>query len=349
MSDMSDTTALGWALVYRVVLHLLPSQLRGKHGAAMEALFARELGRARARGAFAGAVAGLAGLSDVIRRGAYERVRAGRDAATKRLLRRHAVSFLLAFVLLTASLLARFAMRHVPVLRARGASAGAIVDALLFAVPFLAAMTIPMAVLLAVLHQLTPLGGARRARPLVRPLVLPLIVVAAGVAAMELVLCAELVPRANERLAAALYAGDPGQHRERSEREMALGELRKTLRDTRVGADVRVRQRAAMYAVEIQKKFALGAACIVMAVTGLAVAIRVSNGGAAQVIGASCVVFGAYYGLFMIGEDLADRLIISPTVGMWGANALLFAAALLAMWRPRRPSPLRQPAVAIRD
>ena len=55
------------------------------------------------------------------------------------------------------------------------------------------------------------------------------------------------------------------------------------------------------------------------------------------VIGASCVVLGAYYVMLMAGEDLADRLVVSPVVGMWGANALLLAAALLAGWRRRAP------------
>jgi lipopolysaccharide export system permease protein len=51
------------------------------------------------------------------------------------------------------------------------------------------------------------------------------------------------------------------------------------------------------------------------------------------VTGASVAVFGAYYVLLVAGEDLADRLVVSPFVGMWGANALVLAAALLTMWR----------------
>ena len=69
----------------------------------------------------------------------------------------------------------------------------------------------------------------------------------------------------------------------------------------------------------------------------MALALRVPRGGAGLVIGASCVVLVAYYVLMVTGEDFADRLVVSPFVGMWGANALLFAAALLAVWRSGTP------------
>lgn len=183
---------MSWTSVYRLALHLLPAGLRRKHGPAMEALFAREIGRARALGRLHGALAGVAGVWDVVRRGAYEQVRPERDPAgarhahpprdrwtpdahgpppagahaegprvpppsTRELLRRHATSFILAFVALTASLLAVFATRRAPVLSARGAPGGIIAEALLLAVPFIAAMTIPIAVLVAVLYEFTRL------------------------------------------------------------------------------------------------------------------------------------------------------------------------------------------------
>ncbi|HEY9429454.1 MAG TPA: LptF/LptG family permease [Gemmatimonadaceae bacterium] len=196
---------MSWARSYHLALHLLPAGLRRKHGPAMEALFARELQRARERGRLDGVLTGAAGVWDVIRRGAYEQLRAGwgHDAAgerhdhapsewwnihahepqpagadlggphmqqytTRQLLRRHAVSFAIAFVALTALMLALFARKQVPELSARGATAGTIAEVLLLAVPFIAAMTIPMAVLIAVLRDFTrfradgTLAAARR-------------------------------------------------------------------------------------------------------------------------------------------------------------------------------------------
>jgi lipopolysaccharide export LptBFGC system permease protein LptF len=363
---------MSWARAFRLVLHLLPAELRRKHGPAMEALFARDLGRARARGLLHGALAGAAGIWDVARRGVYERLRAGHGASrercppercemdaggpqparpdlgrpempqltTRQLLLRHAASFAITFVALTASLLARFATRQVSALSARGAPAGTIAGALLLAVPFTAAMTIPMAVLVAVLREFTRLGAdrtlavGRRERAGVRHLVVPLLVAAAGIGALELVVAAELVPRANERLVAVLAGGAAGP---RSARTMTIGELRQAVRSVCLDTEPFALSRAAAYEVEVQKKFALPAACVVMALAGVAIALRVPRGGAGLVIAASCAVFGAYYVVLMTGEDLAHRLVVSPFIGMWGANVLLLAAALVALWRRNAP------------
>jgi len=49
-------------------------------------------------------------------------------------------------------------------------------------------------------------------------------------------------------------------------------------------------------------------------------------------IGASLVVFSAYYAALMTGEGLADQRVVSPVLGMWGANGLVLTFALLAAW-----------------
>lgn len=373
---------MSWTRAYRLTLHLLPAGLRRKHGPAMEALFARNLGRARERGRVHGALAGAAGVWDVVRRGAYEQLRPARDPAgehhddrspdrwnlgahgpqpaganfggphmppptTRALLRRHAASFAVAFVALTASLLAVFASRRVPALSARGVPAGTIAEVLLLAVPFTAALTIPMAVLIAVLREFTrleadgTLAAARRERRGVRRLVVPVLGAAAGVAALAFVVTAEIVPRANARLSAVLAGGAAAP----SDRTMTIGELREAARTVRPDSGPVALARAAAYEVEVQKKLALPAACVVMALAGVALALRVpqgrvpqsrvSRGGAGLVLGASWAVFGAYYVLLVTGEDLADRLVVPPVVGMWGANALVLAAALLVVRRRR--------------
>lgn len=365
---------MSWTRAYGLALHLLPVGLRRKHGPAMEALFARELGQARARGRLHGALAGAAGVWDVVRRGAYEQLRPGRDAAgerrdhrprnrwsmdvhgpqpagvnlggphvpqptTSQLLRRHAASFAIAFVALTASLLALFATRRVPALSTRGAPAGTVAETLLLAVPFIAAMTIPMAILVAVLYELTrlradgSLAAARRERGGTRRLVVPVLAAAVGVAALTLVSNTEILPRANARLAAVLA----GRTEAPSDRTMTIGELRAAARDARADAGPHALATAARYEVEVHKKYALAAACVILALAGVAMALRVPRDGAGLVIGASCAVVGAYYVLLVTGEALAERLVVSPLVGIWGANTLLLAAALLALWRPRAP------------
>jgi lipopolysaccharide export LptBFGC system permease protein LptF len=397
---------MSWTRAYRLALHLLPAPLRRNHGSAMEALFAREIGRARARGRLHGALAGVAGVWDVVRRGAYEQVRPARDAAgersdhpcqigssmaahgpqaaganpggplmpqptTRQLLRRHAASFAVAFVALTALLLANYAMRRLPDLSGHAASAGAVAELVLLAAPFIAALTIPMAVFVAVLYEFTrlgadgTLGAARRERDGVRRLVVPVLGAAAGVALLAFVVTAEIVPRTNERLSATL-SGHAASENDReipirelgyagykSDREMTIRELRDAAQAVRpvTGSTASERDAAAEiagYEIEVQKKFALPAACVVMAFAGVAFALRAPRGGAGLVIGASFAVFGMYYMLLMTGEDLANRLLVSPFVAMWGANALLLAAASLAVWRRRAPgAPGGSGAVAI--
>lgn len=384
---------MSWTRTYRLALHLLPVGLRRKHGEAMENLFARELQRARERGRLEGVLAGAAGVWDVVRRGVYEQVRPawGRVAAGERrdsspsewwyidahepqpaganlgdiggphmpqyttwqLLRRHAASFTIAFLALTAAMLALFARRQLPGLSARGASTGTILEVLLLALPFITAMTIPMAVFIAVLKDFTRFGSdgvlaaARRERDGVRRLVMPVLLAAVAVAAVELTVAAEIVPRANTKLAAVMARDRAAPH---SDRMMTIGELRDAARSVTQASKPDALARVAAYQIEVQKKLALAAACIVMALVGVVITLRIPRGGLWLVFGASFVVFGAYYMLMIAGEDLADRLVISPFVAMWWANGLLLVTALLLIvsWRRAPLPPAGSEAVAIR-
>ena len=344
---------------FRLALRLLPAELRLKHGPAMEALFAQECGEARARGRLPGALAGAAGVWDVVARATYEQMRSNQSdnttgslhmplPTTRQLVGRHVFSFAIAFVLLTALLLFLYGSRQIPALSARGASPGTIARALLFAVPFTAAMTIPMAVFLAVLHEFAKLGAdgtlaaAMRVRNDVRRLIVTVLAAAVGVTALSLVVTAEVVPRANERLSTVLR----GEAAALNDRSMTIGELRAAAKNIAPSAPD-ARSRAAAYEVEVQKKFALPAACLVLAMAGMAIAFRFPRGGTWMVIGVSLVVFSGYYVTLMTGESLADQLVISPIVGMWGANGLVLTLALLAVWRRRGSVASAGPAAGV--
>ena len=341
---------------YRVVLYLLPAELRRKHGAAMETLFARELEHARTHGVVRVAIAAVGGVGDVVLRSAYEVVRPARGThmsvppaplpTTRQLLRGHAVAFLFAFVMSTAALLFLYGRRLIPKLMEQGASLGTIVEALLLSVPFTAAITIPMAVLLAVLSQFTGIGAngtlaaVRRSRAGVRALVLPVLTAACGVALFAFVLTAEIVPRTNAQLESRLSSGAGGG----SERSMTIGALRAAVQNVRPG-DERV-ARVSVLQVEVQKKLALPAACAVLALVGMAITFCIPRGGSPLVVGAGLTVFGAYYVMLMGGEALADRQVISPLVAMWGANVVFMTIALLMVWprasqsTPSAPAPV---------
>jgi lipopolysaccharide export system permease protein len=154
---------------------------------------------------------------------------------------------------------------------------------------------------------------------------------------LALVLTAQILPRTNERLEVVLAGGAA----QRSERTMTIAELRSAARNAQSDAGPDVLARTAMYELEVQKKYALAAACVVLALAGAAIGLRFPRGGTGLVIGASCAVFGAYYVCLIAGEVLADRLVVSPFVAMWTANALLLAAALVAVWRSRSSLPPR--------
>ena len=261
--------------------------------------------------------------------------------STRQLLRRHATPFAVTLATLTGLLLARHAVRLLPQLSARGAPAGTIVEALALAMPHTLALTIPMAVFVAVSWVFTRLGtegvlaAARRERHGVRRLFVPVLGAAAVIAALTAVSNTQIVPRTNARLAAVL-ADAP---RTPTDRTMTVGELREAARSARIGAGPNAAPRAAAYEVEIQKKFALAAACLVLALAGAAIPLRFRRGGAGRIIGVTAVVFTGYYAALVAGESLADRLVISPFVGMWMANALLLGGVLLLFLRPRPRAP----------
>ena len=96
------------------------------------------------------------------------------------------------------------------------------------------------------------------------------------------------------------------------------------------------RQRAAIYQVEIQKKLAISAACVIFAMLGLPLAVRFPRGGVGLVIGTSLAVFSVYYVGLIGGEELGDRLIVPPFFAMWTPNLIFLAVSLPLMWAVRR-------------
>lgn len=96
------------------------------------------------------------------------------------------------------------------------------------------------------------------------------------------------------------------------------------------------RQRSAAYLVEIHKKFAIAAACFVFTLVGIPVALRFPRGGIGLVIGVSLSVFTIYYVGLIGGEELGDRLIVTPFVSMWVPNLVFTAVGLLGLWSLRR-------------
>lgn len=91
--------------------------------------------------------------------------------------------------------------------------------------------------------------------------------------------------------------------------------------------------RANRYRVEIQKKYAIPAACIVFALIGgsLGMLTRRGNFGISAAISLGFYIL--YWALLIGGEKLADRGIIPPWIGMWSANILIGIGGIVVLWR----------------
>ena len=77
------------------------------------------------------------------------------------------------------------------------------------------------------------------------------------------------------------------------------------------------------FEVEIYKKYALPAACIVFVLIGAPLGIMVRKGGFGVAAGISLFFFLIYWAFLIGGEKLAERGFFSPFIGMWAANFVL--------------------------
>jgi lipopolysaccharide export system permease protein len=90
------------------------------------------------------------------------------------------------------------------------------------------------------------------------------------------------------------------------------------------------------YRVEINKKYALPAACIIFILLGAPLGVMVRKGGFGMAASISLFFFVIYWAFLIGGEKLADRDMLSPFWGMWAANVLLGVAGFLLLVRAAR-------------
>lgn len=83
-----------------------------------------------------------------------------------------------------------------------------------------------------------------------------------------------------------------------------------------------LRKRMAALSVEVHKKFALPAACIVFVLIGAPIGMRVKRAGPAVAF-LSIGFFLFYYICLVGGEELAKRLLLPPWLAIWLANIVL--------------------------
>ncbi len=101
-----------------------------------------------------------------------------------------------------------------------------------------------------------------------------------------------------------------------------------------IKANVLFRQKSVnRYLVEIHKKFSIPFACIVFVLLGAPIGIMTKRGnfGIAAII--SAVILTIYWISLIQGEKLADRLFVSPFIGMWAFNIVFTTVGIVLLIR----------------
>ncbi|RKZ28935.1 YjgP/YjgQ family permease, partial [bacterium] len=80
-------------------------------------------------------------------------------------------------------------------------------------------------------------------------------------------------------------------------------------------------------------KYSLPLACLVFLLVGAPVGAWARKGGLGIAVGLSFGFFLLYWAFLIGGEEIADRGIVSPTVGMWSGNVVLFVIAMIMLYR----------------
>jgi lipopolysaccharide export system permease protein len=93
--------------------------------------------------------------------------------------------------------------------------------------------------------------------------------------------------------------------------------------------------------VEIHKKYAIAAACLIFVLVGVPIAIRFPRGGIGLVIGVSLGIFAVYYIGLIAGESLADRMAAPPWC-LWTPNIIFGVVGLVLLYRSRTAATARR-------
>lgn len=84
---------------------------------------------------------------------------------------------------------------------------------------------------------------------------------------------------------------------------------------------------------ELQQRIALPIACLVFALLGVPVGVRPRRGGRAAGFVLTVLLICGYYLLFVAGVHFAQDGLLSPALGVWIANIVAFALALILLRR----------------
>jgi len=83
--------------------------------------------------------------------------------------------------------------------------------------------------------------------------------------------------------------------------------------------------------VEVHKKYSIPVACLVFVLVGAPLGVMARSGGIGVSGGLSILFFLFYWSFLIGGEELANRMIITPLWAMWSANVIVGAIGLYLM------------------
>jgi len=92
------------------------------------------------------------------------------------------------------------------------------------------------------------------------------------------------------------------------------------------------KKRIAQFSLEIHKKYSIPAAIISFILIGAPLGILSKRKGMGIAITISIILFVVYWSFLIVGEDLADRKLITPFWAMWTANFLLSGIGLYLLY-----------------
>jgi LPS export ABC transporter permease LptF/LPS export ABC transporter permease LptG len=96
--------------------------------------------------------------------------------------------------------------------------------------------------------------------------------------------------------------------------------------------------------VELHRRLAFPAACLIFALLGVPVGVRPRRGGRATGMILTLVLIGGYYFLFVTGAHMAQQGSISPWMGIWAANIV---ALVIGLYLLRLIENIRKPNAVV--
>jgi len=93
---------------------------------------------------------------------------------------------------------------------------------------------------------------------------------------------------------------------------------------------------ARWYNIEFHRRFALPAACLVLALVGIPLGLSSKKGGKSAGFVLTIVLVLAYYSVSLLGVSFARQGKISPSLGAWLADIVFFLGGAILLWRAER-------------